>query len=231
MTYDAKTGNISLDPDSDFLSDSGSHFISVLRDLAQDPTANSSIKSDWKAVEDWLECTGRSLNGLDTEKIAKAWRAYYAIGVAPSHALQPAFNRAAQKYKSTGLSFKADRPPQEIMGVFDRLLASDEEIKEKKAWDWSEENPETRKLADAIRAVTGKPRPSWWRRQNHMFRAWVFVSIAWAATSFFYMTIFDPFDLGSWSYADGNDYLKAAIVMAVPTFCGLLKLAYDRVVN
>ena len=235
MTYDRKSRTINLDPGSDFMADSGVLFITMLRDLAKDPSAKQSARNDWKVIEEWLGCEGRELTPEDDEKIGKSWRAYLAIGVAPSHDLQPAYDQISKDYKASGQYDPKDKPPESVMDVFDRLQATEDEIKRKKSWDWSEDNPEMKKLADAIRKVSSHSKPSatrvgWWRRQSQSFRSWTFISVAWAAASLFYILVFDPFELGDWRWAEGKDYLKVISISAAPAILALLKKAYDRIV-
>lgn len=235
MTYDRKSRTINLDPGSDFMADSGTFFINTLRDLARDPAANQTAKGDWKVIEEWLGCEGRELTQEDDEKIGRSWRAYLAVGVAPSHDLQPAFDQISKDYRDSGQYNPGDKPPEPVMDVFDRLLATDDEIKKKKSWDWSEDNPEMKRLADAIRKVSSHSKPNtvksgWWHRQTKSFRSWAFVSVAWAIASLFYIIVFDPFELGDWRWAEGKDYLKVISISAAPAILALLKKAYDRVV-
>jgi hypothetical protein len=51
-----------------------------------------------------------------------------ALGVAPSVALEPVFSWYATKCESNGLIDAADIPPKEVLHVFIRMLAADEEI-------------------------------------------------------------------------------------------------------
>jgi hypothetical protein len=125
--------------------DLGVYSASVLHQLSTDAATPVSVVNDWKVIERWLGCTGRDLTSIDDERIGKAWKAYIAIGVAPSFELQPTFDTLSDQYKQQGYSFKSDKPPTEVMDVFDRFLASDADIKAKKAKDYSEDNPELKK--------------------------------------------------------------------------------------
>ena len=228
MTYNSKTQTITVGPNSDFLSDSGTFFINVLRDLAKTPSAPQSIEKDWSVIEEWLGCAGRELNQQDIEKIGKAWRAYYAIGVAPSHALQKQFDDFSAKYKAEGKCFDADKAPTQVMDAFDRMLATDAQIKAKQSADWAAEKA---KFSEIYNKFPIKPKTSWWRRQSRAFRAWVFLSVAWAAAALFYISVFDPFEIGDWKYADEKDYLKAFSISAGAFILGLVKRVYDRTVK
>jgi hypothetical protein len=195
MSYDSKTGTINSGPESDFLAHSGAHFVNALRRLSQDSTTPPQVKSDWKILEDWLGCIGRAPTDGDNERIRKAWCAYFAIGVAPSHELQPVFDSFSDKHKASGQPYTSDKPPENVMDVFDRLLASDADIKKKQADDIAAEKKKFAKLLDNL---PGRPKTSWWRKQSPSFRLWAFASIVWAAAATFYIILFDPFELGDW---------------------------------
>jgi hypothetical protein len=55
------------------------------------------------------------------------------MGVAPSITLQPIFDQFSEEMRSTGGPLT--QPPVEVKDVFDGLMASDEEISEKRARD------------------------------------------------------------------------------------------------
>ena len=125
MAYDKKTHTISVGNESDFLMDLGVAYINELKMDSQEDSASSTLVNDWKIIERWLGCSGRELNTKDSEKISKAWRAYIAIGLAPSDKSQPIFSSFSEKYKQQGLSYISDKPPTEVLDVFDRLIATD----------------------------------------------------------------------------------------------------------
>lgn len=84
MSFDKDTNTITLDDDSDFLVDSGLFFINMLRQTSQAENAPSGLVKDWKTIEKWLECQNSEITSIEEEKIGKAWKAYLAIGLAPS---------------------------------------------------------------------------------------------------------------------------------------------------
>ena len=133
MAYDADTKTITIGLGSDFMVDSGVHFVHVHRDIALKNDAPVGIRRDWSILQDWLGCAGRPLNETDDENVRLAWMGYYAVGVAPSFNLQPAFDLFATQHDVT--AYKKHRPPTAIMDVFDRMQASDEEIAKKRAHD------------------------------------------------------------------------------------------------
>src|SRR3990172_5917437 len=110
MTYDRKTNTIIVDKESDILVDSGITFIDELKMDSQRDNAPSSLVNDWKIIEKWLGCSGRELNDEDNDKIGKAWRAYFVIGLAPSEELQPVFTHFSDQYQKDGHSYSLDKP-------------------------------------------------------------------------------------------------------------------------
>ena len=139
MSFDKDTNTITLDENSDFLVDSGVFFIHMLRKTALGEDAPIGQLKDWKIIENWLACEDGNITTVEEEKIGKGWKAYLAIGLAPSFKLQEAFDYYSKQYKDSGYSFKDDKPSTEVMDVFDRLLATDKEITAKKNHDWAEE--------------------------------------------------------------------------------------------
>lgn len=139
MAFDPNKNIITVGEGEDFLADSGKFFITMLKKSSADPRlkpgAGGRLKRDWGIIETWLGCSGRELNQNDFDKIGKAWKAYIAIGLAPSFKLQETFDQLSEKYKKEGYSFKADKAPTEVMDVFDRLMATEEEIKIKRKSD------------------------------------------------------------------------------------------------
>ena len=137
MVYDSKSKTITLTTDSfsEFHEDSAAFFLHMMRDIAQMPTASQQQVNDLKILEAWLGCEDRELTNQDEEKMSKAWKAYMAMGIAPSIALQQSFDYAKKSLKSEGYSFEADRPPTNVIGVFKRLMASDKEIELKQKFD------------------------------------------------------------------------------------------------
>lgn len=146
MTYDKETSTIYLGPGSDFIADSGTHFVLTLKKLSAEKNAPADILSDWRVIEKWLGCAGREISQADEEKIGKAWRAYFAIGLAPSFGLQSIFDKTSEQYKQSGYSYGSDEAPTEVMDVFDRLLATKEDISAKRAHDIEVEKAKFQKV-------------------------------------------------------------------------------------
>lgn len=139
MSFNKDTNTITLDKNSDFLVDSGVFFIHILKKTSLSGDSPSELNSDWKVIENWLDLNSSNITPEAEAKIGKAWKAYLAIGLAPSFKLQEAFNHYSEQYKKSDYSFKNDKPPTEVMDVFDRLLATDQEISSKREHDWAEE--------------------------------------------------------------------------------------------
>lgn len=219
-----RTSSSSLAPD--LMANAGGTFVGMLRDLAQDAKATDGIRNDWTTIRLWLGDCDDELSVDHLEKIGKAWRAYLAIGLAPSHELQTVFDAIHERFNT--VQAKHDRPPVEIMNVFDRLLASDAQIKAKRV---SDVKAEGEKLAKIIGRLPGKTKKGWWGRQSRSLRGWIFVSVAWAAIALFILTVFDPLEIRSWDWADRRDYLKAMAIMLLPAVAGLLKAAYSKAIG
>ena len=114
---------------------SGRHFVTILCTLARDPGARKALVADWNVLEKWLDCANRPLSDHDLDKIGRAWRVYNAIGVAPSRKLQDSFSCYQQNLQHIVDINGSDRAPSEVMAVFDRMLATDDEITIKRELD------------------------------------------------------------------------------------------------
>jgi hypothetical protein len=133
VSFDRKTNTISFRDEPALIVDMGALFVTELRNDASTPGIPKDMVEDWKIVESWLGCTGRELTDDDCQKIGIAWRSYIARGVAPSVALEPVFKEFSKKAKEQG--WKTEKVPPDLFRVFDRLLARDKEIQEKRARD------------------------------------------------------------------------------------------------
>ena len=92
MAFDKDTNTITLDANSEFLVDSGVFFIHMLRKTALAGNAPTGQLEDWQVIEKWLGCKDGNITSVEEEKIRKGWKAYLAIGLAPSFKLQEAFD-------------------------------------------------------------------------------------------------------------------------------------------
>lgn len=136
VTYKSDDNTIIIDEGSDFSADLGVFYIHTLKQMANEKDATTELKSLWNVIETWLDCKNRELSKNDDNKIAKAWKAYYAIGNSPSLELQPAFDMYSKKYREEGYCYSSDKAPSEVMDVFDKLMATDEQIEAKRKSDF-----------------------------------------------------------------------------------------------
>ena len=178
MAFDKDTNTITLGGNSDFLVDSGVFFIHILRKTALGGDASAGQLEDWQVIEKWLDCRGGNITPVEEEKIGKGWKAYLAIGLAPPFKLQEAFDFYEKQYKESGYSFKEVKPPTEVMDVFDRLLATDNEITTKKNHDWAEEKKKFEAVLNKLpkKNFTFKQRISSLSKNSRIFIA---ASLAW----------------------------------------------------
>ena len=155
MGYDPKSRTITIDPGSEFVADSGVHFVHVHGDIARKANAPEAIKRDWNIIEDWLGCSGRDLSAPDDERIRLAWMGYYAVGLAPSLSLQSAFDLFAATHDVK--TFRQHKPPTAVMDVFDRMLAKDEDIAKKRAHDIEQAKTEMQAVVSATGGIRKVP--------------------------------------------------------------------------
>jgi hypothetical protein len=214
-TIDASNG-------SDFLVQSGLIFIGELKADGERSDAPPGIRRDWTILADWLGHKSGELNAVELKKLEGAWMAYLMIGLAPSHKLQPAFSFFSEQ---NHVVERRDRAPPEIMSVFGRLLATDDEIKIKRAADLARTEEQFRPL---LAQLTGKKRSSWWRRQTPLVRTWIFASVVWSAFLFFYAFFFDPFDVGCWGGMRDEQNARFAVLILAPPIAGFVFYAYRR---
>jgi hypothetical protein len=125
---------------STFLHESGHFFLEVLGDLAARPDAPADIAADMATALEWMGWTGTlaEWNAADIEARrphhetwARGFEAYLMEGKAPTQALRGAFARFKAWLVSIYRDMKAlavELTP-EVRGVFDRLLASEAEIR------------------------------------------------------------------------------------------------------
>lgn len=116
---------------STFLHESGHLFLEVMKDLATEPEASEGIQQDFQKALDFLGVApGQEIVTEHHEKWAKAFEVYLFEGKAPSVELQSVFQRfrawlmnVYQRMTAIGVELN-----EEIRGVFDRMLATEEEI-------------------------------------------------------------------------------------------------------
>lgn len=141
-TFNPDTNTIALLKGADlstFLHETGHFYLEVLADLASQPNAPPAIAEDMAKLLDWFGFKGTveewKAQPLDTrrdahEKFARGFEAYLFEGKAPNTELQALFQRFAawlkQVYKN--ISALNVELTDEVRGVMNRLLASDEQI-------------------------------------------------------------------------------------------------------
>ncbi len=111
----------------------GHFFLEGFRTLAADPNAPQLLKDDFDKVNMWLERSPDDMSAFTTEQQeqwAEAFEKYLATGVAPSPALKGAFHLfkrwLAKVYAMTPF-LQVNLDPV-ITDIFDRMLATEEEI-------------------------------------------------------------------------------------------------------
>lgn len=117
---------------STFIHESGHAWLEELREDAQAEGAPEQVRKDWETVAAWAGIAP-DVSTIDVEaheKFARAVEAYLMEGRAPSAELQPAFQRfkawLLRIYRSVrNLNVQLNN---DVRGVLDRLLATDEEI-------------------------------------------------------------------------------------------------------
>ena len=120
---------------STFLHESGHLYLEMLRGLAGRDGASTSLKEDYQTVLEFLGSDGKSPFTTDQhEKFAETYETYLMEGRAPANKLSSAFSKFSawlgtlyRNIMRTGALSRADLTP-EIRDVFDRLLATEEEI-------------------------------------------------------------------------------------------------------
>ncbi|SIO58422.1 hypothetical protein [Paraburkholderia phenazinium] len=140
--FNPDTNTIALLKDADLstaLHESGHFFLSTLGDLAGREDAPQQIKDDmqsfltWAGGKDLADWQGRTLEQQRTmhEKFARGFESYLMEGKAPTIEMQSLFSRfrswLMNVYRNM-TAFHGAEPNDEMRGVFDRMLASDEAI-------------------------------------------------------------------------------------------------------
>lgn len=144
-TPDSKRGQIQFDPErkqfrvtllqdadlSTFLHESGHFFLEVMQDVIDRGEANAQLQADLKTLLDWMgvESAG-DIRTEHHEQFARGFEAYLMEGKAPSPELTGAFARFRAWLIGVYKALKALNVTltDDVRGVFDRLVATDEEI-------------------------------------------------------------------------------------------------------
>ena len=150
--FDPSTRDITMLPTSDlstYLHESGHLYLEVMASLAAHETASEGLRADMDAALKWFGVKGENAserlaawNAMTLEekrnfheKWAESFEQYLFEGVAPSPELREAFKNFRQwlthVYKSMAqflVGQKNAKLNDEMRGVFDRILASEEQI-------------------------------------------------------------------------------------------------------
>ncbi len=129
----ASSFRIVLNPRADrstFLHETGHVFLEMLKDIASRADAPEQIRKDWGLAREYMGLQpDETIEAKHHEKFAEAFEQYLYEGKAPSEKLRRVFARfrtwLVRIYKGV---FRREDLSDEMRGVFDRLLATDEEI-------------------------------------------------------------------------------------------------------
>lgn len=187
---------------STFLHESGHYFLEVMGALAESEGASERLQQTWSDTLKWMGVESQEAIGTEQhERFARAFEAYLREGKAPATQLADIFRRFRAWLKQIYRRLReldVELTP-EVVSVFDRMLATDEQIRaareEMAAADeletvdlrWSDE--EKRKLAEfRERARTQaedelmaaqmrdmeKANQAWWQRERDQVLADVY---------------------------------------------------------
>lgn len=126
--------NIDLMKDADlstFLHETGHFYLEVLGDLAQAESASKQVKDDYATILKWFGVESRDqIKTEHHEQWARGFEAYLMEGKAPTVELRSVFHRFKiwltsiyRQLKNLNVELTS-----EVRGVFDRILATEEEI-------------------------------------------------------------------------------------------------------
>ncbi|WP_272962283.1 hypothetical protein [Alcanivorax jadensis] len=118
---------------STFLHETGHYFLEVMGAVATDPNASDRTRKMYEDALKWMGAESRDQIGVEQHELfARTFEAYLRDGKAPSAELRPFFQRFAawlkQIYRS--LTQLNANLTDEVRSVFDRMLATDEEIQQ-----------------------------------------------------------------------------------------------------
>jgi len=203
----------------------GALFADELREDAERPDAPAAIKRDWFTVADWLGHTSGPLTAEQAKSVEEAWIAYWAMGVAPSGKLQDQFDH----YSTELAGRRGTTPPKAVLDVFDRMLATDEEIRTKRSADTRREAQAFQRAAQALK---GRPLREGARPEGGpSLRQAMFGTVVWGVAVFVYAWLFDPFDEGGWDRLDDEQFNKLFVICILPLVAFLLLKIYRKWVH
>lgn len=116
---------------STFVHETAHFMLEVYGDLASDPQSSEYIRNEYATIRKYLGAKdGEAITREQHEKFARSFEAYLMEGKAPSPELQGIFSRFKNWLLNIYRSIRGLRVNlnKDICEVFDRMLASDEEI-------------------------------------------------------------------------------------------------------
>lgn len=117
--------------ESTFLHETGHLFLEVMGDLSTAENADAKVKEDYSTLLKWLGVWSRDqITTEHHEKFARGFEAYLYEGKAPNEKLKNIFRAFSTWLKTVYkkiTELNVDVSP-EVKGVFDRMLAADEQI-------------------------------------------------------------------------------------------------------
>ena len=127
---------------STLLHETGHFFLETQKLLANVANAPDDLKADWKTTLDWLGSKDGNLTREQHEQFARGFETYLREGNAPSPALIGVFERFKQWLTNIYKDFKelGVNVSDEMRGVFDRMLATDEQIERVSMFDGPEQD-------------------------------------------------------------------------------------------
>jgi len=164
----------------------GVMMVEMARRLALSDGASETANENWNTIKTWLELERSELGASERDRIGKAWKSYLAIGEAPSHKLQPAFDQFAEDCKADGYDFRPDKPPAVVIQAFARIMATKDEIYKKRVHDVMQErkkrSPSETKLAESEPKTEPKQRR---KSSSVFFRFFIVFTVVWSIWAFF----------------------------------------------
>jgi hypothetical protein len=131
-----RIARVVLRPNADlstFLHESAHIFLDMFQQLAERPDTPARVREDFEATRKWMGLKeGERIQEEHHEKWADTFEGYLKNGKAPTSALRRVFYRfrlwLSAIYRGLSGISKTQHLSPEIQGVFDRLLATDEEL-------------------------------------------------------------------------------------------------------
>ena len=112
-----------------FLHESGHYYLNFIKTLAMREGATEQLKKDWQVISEWLGVRGDTITREQHEMFADGFLTYLYEGKAPTPKLATAFARFRAWLVTLYQSFTQVNLSDDVRNVFDRMMASDDEIK------------------------------------------------------------------------------------------------------